>query len=81
VVDDSDPAIQYSGSGWFRDNRGSLDGVGNFGPTYLHTVHGTNSSDSLSFSFHGGFHYLFALLSFYYSLQEPLSKFGGPTLR
>jgi hypothetical protein len=58
VVDDSDPLIQYSGSGWFRDG-GSMDGVGNFGPTFQHTLHGTNSSDSLSFSFHGVFHSLF----------------------
>ena len=55
VVDDSDPQIQYSGSGWFRDS-GSVDSVGNFGPTYQHSLHGTNSSSSFSFSFHGKFY-------------------------
>lgn len=52
VVDDSDTTIRYIGSGWFPDY-GSQDNFGNFGSTYKHTLHGTNSNDSLSFTFNG----------------------------
>lgn len=55
MVDDSDSSIQYSGSGWFSYS-GSMSEVGNFGPTYQNTLHGTNSSGSLSLSFHGEFY-------------------------
>ncbi|KAF4617200.1 hypothetical protein D9613_005641 [Agrocybe pediades] len=52
VVDDNDPGIQYVGP-WFLDTSGSQDTVGNFGPPYLETLHGTKSSASLSYSFTG----------------------------
>ncbi|KAG6812612.1 hypothetical protein H0H92_001831 [Tricholoma furcatifolium] len=53
VVDDSDSQIQYSGEGWFAD-QGSENDVGNFGPTYENTLHGTKENgDSFSFSFSG----------------------------
>ncbi|KAF9563380.1 hypothetical protein CPC08DRAFT_760934 [Agrocybe pediades] len=51
VVDDADPAIKYAGL-WFEDF-GSLDSKGNFGPVYDGTLHGTNSSASLEYSFNG----------------------------
>lgn len=52
VIDDSDTQIHYVGAGWFQD-QGSLDNVGNFGPTYKKTSHGTKRNDSMSFSFIG----------------------------
>lgn len=55
IVDDVDPQIQYTGP-WFPDH-GSQDSVGNFGPPYQSTMHGTNSNASLSFAFHGEHHF------------------------
>jgi hypothetical protein len=55
-VDDVDSQIQYTGP-WFPDQGGSQDSVGNFGPPYQNTLHGTNSSASLSFPFHGEHHF------------------------
>ncbi|TFK31634.1 hypothetical protein BDQ12DRAFT_105831 [Crucibulum laeve] len=52
VVDDTDRNINYVGDGWFQDH-GSTDSSGNFGPTYQHTLHGTKSNASLSYSFSG----------------------------
>ncbi|TFK31633.1 hypothetical protein BDQ12DRAFT_693806, partial [Crucibulum laeve] len=52
VVDDTDSSINYVGDGWFQDH-GSTDNSGNFGPTYQHTLHGTKSNASLSYSFSG----------------------------
>ncbi|KAF4614875.1 hypothetical protein D9613_002561 [Agrocybe pediades] len=52
VVDDTDSAINYVGP-WFQDNSGSQDHNGNYGPTYLSTLHGTTSSASLSYAFNG----------------------------
>jgi hypothetical protein len=52
VIDDSDPQIRYTGEGWFQDN-GSQDGVGNFGPAYNHTLHGTKSDGTLTYTFQG----------------------------
>jgi hypothetical protein len=59
MVDDTDPSIHYTGTGqgWFQDE-GSRDGVGNFGATYNHTLHGTKSNGSFSFSFQGDFIFL-----------------------
>ncbi|KAJ3554356.1 hypothetical protein NP233_g12439 [Leucocoprinus birnbaumii] len=53
VVDDTDvqEGITYNGN-WFRDV-GSQDGVGNFGPPYLGTLHGITTNGSLSFPFSG----------------------------
>jgi len=51
VVDDTTPDIVYNGS-WVADV-GSLNNIGNFGPPYLNTLHGTNSSVNLSFNFSG----------------------------
>ncbi|KAF9561139.1 hypothetical protein CPC08DRAFT_707577 [Agrocybe pediades] len=53
VVDDTDPGINYVGSGWFQDNSGSQDNNGNFGPAYRSTLHGTKTSASLSYAFNG----------------------------
>lgn len=56
IVDDVDPSIQYTGS-WFS-TQGTL-GLGNAsdGPPYENTLHGANSSASLSFAFNGGHHF------------------------
>ncbi|KIM39555.1 hypothetical protein M413DRAFT_12137 [Hebeloma cylindrosporum] len=52
LVDDSDSGISYIGAGWFPD-KGSLDSLGNFGPPYLSTLHGTQSDGSFSYTFTG----------------------------
>lgn len=52
VVDDNDPGITYSGS-WFKDDSGTLDTMGNFGPPMLGTLHGTNSTASFTYKFSG----------------------------
>jgi hypothetical protein len=52
VVDDSDPLFHYTEPDWFQDE-GSQDNVGNFGPPFQHTLHGTSSNASFSFSFEG----------------------------
>lgn len=52
IVDDTDEDIKYQGFGWFLDN-GTQDPVGNFGPTFQSTSHGTKSNGSLSLSFSG----------------------------
>ncbi|KAG6904815.1 hypothetical protein DXG01_006988 [Tephrocybe rancida] len=52
VIDDNDNQIHYFGQNWFQD-QGSQDNVGNFGPTYQNTSHGTTGNDSVSFSFVG----------------------------
>ena len=55
IVDDVDSQIQYTGP-WFAD-QGSRDSVGNFGPAYQSTMHGTTSNASLSFTFNGERHF------------------------
>ncbi|KAJ7089063.1 hypothetical protein C8R44DRAFT_818741 [Mycena epipterygia] len=53
VIDDTDPTIQYGANGWFVANPSTLN-VGNFGPIYNGTSHGTSTSNSsVSFSFNG----------------------------
>ena len=52
IVDDSDPTIQYLGRTWFQDVA-SQDRIGNFGPTFQHTLHGTKANASFSFKFEG----------------------------
>ena len=52
VVDDTDPLFHYTEPEWFQD-QGSQDNLGNFGPPFQHTLHGTNSNTSFSFSFQG----------------------------
>ena len=51
IIDDSDSGIDYIGQ-WFKDS-GTLDSVGNFGPTYMHTEHGTNANNSFYIFFQG----------------------------
>lgn len=51
VLNDDNPAITYMGS-WFQDT-GSKDNVGNFGPPYQHTLHGTSIAGSVLFEFNG----------------------------
>jgi len=53
VVDDTDPNINYIGPSWVQDTSGSQDTIGNFGPAYRSTLHGTKSSASLSYAFNG----------------------------
>jgi hypothetical protein len=60
VVDDTDPSIVYSGP-WFLDSSGSQDNVGNFGPPYLETLHGTSADGSVSFEFNGASFHLVLL--------------------
>ncbi|KAF9528099.1 hypothetical protein CPB83DRAFT_907035 [Crepidotus variabilis] len=52
IVDDMDPSIHYIGNSWKVD-QGSLDKIGNFGPPFRSTLHGTDSSASLSLQFSG----------------------------
>ncbi|KAF7324547.1 Peroxidase [Mycena kentingensis (nom. inval.)] len=53
VVDDVDPAIQYSPQGWFAADPKTLD-VGNFGPIFNSTSHATTTTNSsLAFAFNG----------------------------
>ncbi|KAH6879653.1 hypothetical protein BKA70DRAFT_1345189 [Coprinopsis sp. MPI-PUGE-AT-0042] len=55
VLDDLDPLVQFDGAGWFTVNDAKDPGFGNFGPTYLSTLHGTNTSAELSFTFDGSY--------------------------
>ena len=55
IVDDVDSQIHYTGP-WFPEE-GGLNNVGNFGPPYQNTMHGTNASASLSFAFSGEFYF------------------------
>ena len=73
-MDDVDSQIQYTGP-WFPD-QGSQDSVGNFGPPYLSTMHGTKSNASLSFAFQGVSFSLVnqAVNPFYFHRQDPRSK-------
>ncbi|KAF8912183.1 hypothetical protein CPB84DRAFT_1820846 [Gymnopilus junonius] len=52
VVDDTDPSIHYTGP-WFADTSGSQDNIGNYGPSYQSTLHGTKQDASFSFAFTG----------------------------
>ncbi|KAF5372359.1 hypothetical protein D9615_009234 [Tricholomella constricta] len=52
VIDDTDSRIRYSGQGWFQD-QGNQDNIGNYGPTYKRTSHGTKGNDILSLTFQG----------------------------
>ncbi|KAF9528098.1 hypothetical protein CPB83DRAFT_836028 [Crepidotus variabilis] len=52
IVDDTDPSIKYVGESWKAD-RGSRDSVGNYGSPFQSTLHGTDTSASLSFHFSG----------------------------
>jgi hypothetical protein len=64
VVDDVDPAINYTGP-WFKSpDQGSPDAnsVGKrFGPAYRNSLHGTEKNASLSFAFNGSFSYFVIL--------------------
>ena len=55
IVDNVDSSIQYTGP-WFPD-QGSENSVGNFGPPYQNTLHGTNANASFSFAFNGKYHF------------------------
>lgn len=52
VVDEADSSIHYTGP-WFVASSNDLDSLGNFGPTYLRTSHGTNGTASFDYSFQG----------------------------
>lgn len=52
IVDDTSTDVSYIGTSWFADV-GSLDAVGNFGPPFLSTSHGTNSTASFALNFTG----------------------------
>ncbi|KAF8163682.1 hypothetical protein B0H34DRAFT_672630 [Crassisporium funariophilum] len=51
IVDDTDPGIKYMGP-WFQD-QGSQNAVGNWGPVFNNTSHGSKSNASLSYAFNG----------------------------
>lgn len=53
VIDNLDDLVRFDGAGWFQVNDAKDPGFGNFGPTYLSTLHGTNTSAQLSFTFDG----------------------------
>ncbi|KAF5384569.1 hypothetical protein D9757_006482 [Collybiopsis confluens] len=56
VVDDTDPAIQYSPPSAFSlDSDGTLDELGYGGPVWNKTVTGTTTNSSLSYTFNGTF--------------------------
>ena len=59
IIDDVDPSIHYNGL-WFA-NQGNQNSVGDFGPPYNGTLHGTTSNASLSFEFSGK-HHLFKFI-------------------
>ncbi|KDR67258.1 hypothetical protein GALMADRAFT_258429 [Galerina marginata CBS 339.88] len=52
MVDDTDSGIQYTGP-WFSLNPGAEDNLGDAGAPFLSTLHGVNSSGSLSYTFNG----------------------------
>ncbi|PPR02067.1 hypothetical protein CVT24_011166 [Panaeolus cyanescens] len=53
LVDDTSPLIQY-GPSWFFDDSGSQDTpVGNLGPVFNKTLHGTTTSTSFTFEYNG----------------------------
>ncbi|KAG6813716.1 hypothetical protein H0H92_008124 [Tricholoma furcatifolium] len=53
VLDDTNPQIQYIGSGWLENSTGDEDGYGTYGVTYNHTLHATQANDSFALSFQG----------------------------
>ncbi|KAF7300367.1 hypothetical protein HMN09_00920000 [Mycena chlorophos] len=54
VVDDADDSIHYASNGWYIANPQALNALGNFGPVYKNTSHGTTTNGStLSFGFSG----------------------------
>ncbi|KAJ7248174.1 hypothetical protein B0H12DRAFT_1186624 [Mycena haematopus] len=53
AVDDTDPSIQYGSTGWFVADSTKLDTLGNYGPVYNGTSHGTTTAATLSFPFNG----------------------------
>ncbi|KAK7042231.1 hypothetical protein R3P38DRAFT_2889279 [Favolaschia claudopus] len=54
VVDDTDPTIRYGPSGWFAADPQKLNSLGNYGPIYNGTSHGTTTTNSsLDFPFNG----------------------------
>lgn len=54
VVDDTDPAIQYSPSSAFSlDTQGNLNGLGWGGNVFNQTVTGTTVNASFSYTFNG----------------------------
>ena len=54
LVDDLDPtgSIQYTGGPWFEDTD-ATDSPGIYGHSLFGTLHGTNSSAAITFTFHG----------------------------
>ena len=52
IVDDTNTNIKYSGP-WFITAQNSQLNVGNNGPPFQNTLHGTNENASLSYSFNG----------------------------
>ncbi|KAF6761804.1 hypothetical protein DFP72DRAFT_1165487 [Ephemerocybe angulata] len=52
IADDRDGSISYSGS-WTSIDGSQYNGEGNFGQTYLNTLHRTTTTSSVSFTFTG----------------------------
>ncbi|KAJ6481871.1 hypothetical protein C8R45DRAFT_1003328 [Mycena sanguinolenta] len=53
VIDDTDLSIQYGSTGWFLADPSKLNTLGNFGPLYNDTSHGTSVDATLNFPFNG----------------------------
>lgn len=79
VVDNVDSAINYTGP-WFQD-QGTQDSVGNFGPAYRSTLHGTKNNASLSFAFNGSFLYFVIFLETDEPPGTSVRVFGTNNLR
>ncbi|KAJ7184018.1 hypothetical protein B0H12DRAFT_1040471 [Mycena haematopus] len=75
VVDDTDPSVQYGPNGWFVANPSTLN-VGNFGPIYQDTSHGTTSNSNLTFPFNGTGIQVFGTI---YVSTNPATNVTDPT--
>lgn len=62
VLDDTDPSISYSGSGWQTTTGDATRGFGNMGFAYNGTLHQVSAAGaSFSFQFDGELHELEAV--------------------
>ena len=51
VLDDTDPSIEYIGSGWMVTTGYAEQDFGNFGPVYNNTLHRVSHTPGASFQF------------------------------
>lgn len=52
VIDDMHPDVQYTGP-WVPNDGANFDSTGNFGRSYLNTLHAASATATLSYSFFG----------------------------